>query len=188
MNHKHIKHLKIIIISVLIVIIVLSGAIFAVFQLNPFNSGKQNNAENVEASKQLIAESKEKVAQLDSQLGVMPSKDEINQAQNKLTQLTEDATSDEAKQVYINKSIQLYVNNDEFKSALTLALEAEQIKPTALTADHLAYIYKCLDDYKNAAKYYQLAADRSEKTNNPKARCPYNDYLILKREVEALIK
>ena len=189
MNHNRIKHIKGIIIVVLVAVLILAGVIFAFYRFSPNNSAKTKSTDtNTEANQQSITESKEQVAHLDSKLGASPSKATLNNAQAELAQLAKTATTNDAKQIYLSKSVELYAYNKDYQSALLIALQAEQIKPTALTAADFGYIYQKLSDYRNAAKYYQLAADRSDKTTDPKEKSPYNDYMISKREVEALIK
>ncbi len=135
-----------------------------------------------------LTTAKKKATDLDNKAGASPSKEVLSDTQDELADLADGASSKEEKQVYLLKSIQLYVNNKDFESALTVAKDLDDINPSALTAASIAMAYMGLADYQKAADYYQIAADRSEKTDDPTVRSPYNDYMILKRQAEALIK
>jgi len=150
------------------------------------SSESKSNDANLTESKLAIV--KDKVTKLDNQAGASPSTEDLSKVQTELTQLTKSATSNEEKQIYLSKSIELYVNSKDYEAALIIAEQLEQANPTAFSADSLALVYMGLGDYKKAAQYYQTAADRSEKTDDPTARSPYNDYIISKRQAEALIK
>ncbi len=135
-----------------------------------------------------LTTAKKKATDLDNKAGASPSKEVLSDTQDELADLAKSASSKEEKQVYLLKSIQLYINDKDFDSALTVSEELDDTNPSAMTAANIAMAYMGLGDYRNAADYYQLAADRSEKTTDPTVRSPYNDYMILKRQAEALIK
>lgn len=175
------KHTKVIIV-ILIFISLIAMTLAVMYKVGVFE--KKVAVDN----KQAISIAEKKVAQLDSQVGIDPSKEKLNNTQAELAKLVSDNANNDVKQLYLEKSIELYINNNDFKSALTTAEQSEKINPTALTAADIAASYVGLGDYKMAAQYYQTAADRSTKTDNPLANMPYNDYMSLKREAEAKIK
>lgn len=177
-----------VVIFILIIGVGVGAWLFISAEKKTILQSSESKSNNSKLSESKLASAKDKVTQLDNQAGASPSAAELSKAQTELAQLTKSATSSEEKQTYLSKSIELYVNNDDFKSALTVAEQSEQVKPTAFSADGLALVYMGLGDYRKAAQYYQTAADRSEKTTDPTVRSPYNEYLISKRQAEALIK
>ena len=177
--------MRLVVISVLVALFVLVVAACAAYKFGFFDFAKPKV---VVTTEQQLATAKEKVVQFGNRVGPTPSKETLSKTQTELTQLTKDATSAYAKQVYLNKSFELYVNNDSYEQALVVAIQSEQIKPTALTAANIAYVYMGLKDYPKAVKYYQLAADRSDKVDSPTIECPYNDYIVSKHLAEESIK
>lgn len=149
------------------------------------NSALQSDSSRNESK---VTTAKKKVTELDNEAGASPSKQVLKETQTELTHLADQSSTNAEKQVYLLKSIQLYINNKDYSSALTVAEQSEELNPTALTAANIALAYMGLNEYQKAADYYQIAADRSGKTDDPTARSPYNDYMILKKKAEALIK
>lgn len=174
MNYKFKKRTKVIIGILIVIIITISS--FVVYKC--IFSNKIVN-------KPVTAVPVDKVSQLDNQAGATPSKEELGKIQTELGQLVKSTSDKDAKQIYLNKAIELYTKSNDFKSALPLAEQSEKIKATALTAASIAYIYVGLGDYTKAVQYYQMAADRSTKTDDPTVRSPYNDYIVSRREAEA---
>jgi tetratricopeptide (TPR) repeat protein len=170
-------------IYLIVLIVIISVGVGAWLFVSKYESSmwQSNNSESSTSAR-------EKVAQLDKQIETTPSKETVAKTQIELQQFAKDAINNEVKQIYLRKSINLYISGSDYKSALTVAKQSEEIESTAITASDLACIYMGLSDYKEAAQYYQIAADRSEKTSDPTVRGPYNNYLILKRQAEALIK
>src|SRR5690606_18336818 len=101
----------------------------------------------------------------------------LEENQKKLQEYVNNSSNNDAKLLYLNESFLLYINNEMEDSALEIANQAEKIKPIASTASNLALVYMKMGSYQEAVEYYQLAADRSEKSDNPNESCPYNDYL-----------
>lgn len=178
MNYKFKKRTKVIIGILIVIIIAISS--FAVYKYVFSNKTVANNKVTVVPA--------DKTIQLDNQAGANPSKEELNKVQTELSQLVKGTSDKDVKQIYLSKAIELYTKSNDFKSALPLAEQSEKIKATALTVASIAYIYVGLGDYAKAAQYYQMAADRSVKTDDPTVRSSYNDYLISKREAEARLQ
>lgn len=110
---------------------------------------------------------------------------EIADTQSNLKAAESAASSSAAKQEYALTRISLYMDANQIAQALAAAQEAENVYKSADTAAMLATVYNQRSDYANAAKFFQLAADRSDKPASPGERSPYNDFLIQKREAEA---
>ena len=125
---------------------------------------------------------------ISSTIPINPTDDEIESKTNELEVKIDTAENDEVKQVYVNELIEVYINSDKFDLALEAAKSAEKDDPSARNACNIATVYMMKKEYKNAADYYQIAADRSEKTDDPSLRMPYNEYLQLKKEAEAMVK
>ena len=181
---KH-KRVKLIILRAFMVLVALAAAAFVAYKFGLFDFMKPKI---IATTEQQLTTAKDKLVQLTNQVGPTPSSGTLSKTQAELAQLIKDTTSVETKQIYLYKSFDLYVNSGDYKQALIVANQAELIKPTALSAGSIAYAYNGLKDYKKAVQYYQLAADRSTRVDNPNVRCPYNDYMTSKRLAEALIK
>lgn len=163
----------------IILIIAITGVGIGIWY---FTSNHELSAEDIKKS---TLKATDKIAQLDGQLGGSPSKDIGNKTALDLIKLANNDDAEEAKAIYLNKAIELYVNNGQYDLALPIAIQVEQIKPTAISSVRLANIYMNKKDYDKAVHYYQISADRSEKPASDKTNAPYNDYMILKREAEA---
>ena len=81
--------------------------------------------------------------------------------------------------------VDVYTNAGDKTAALGAAKDYEKSSESAHSAEVLAGTYYAKGDYKDAAKYYGIAADRSEKPARSTERAPYNDYMNLKREAES---
>lgn len=108
-------------------------------------------------------------------------------AGEQLEQLADDTSDTKERSDYLAAASDLYVNSNNYPSALKVASTVEESNESALSAGSIAHIYELQGDYENAAKYYQIAADRSDKPLNSSERAPYNDYLLLKKAAEAKI-
>lgn len=104
---------------------------------------------------------------------------------DKLKDLADKTSDEEDKETYLSSAVDIYTNAGNDTAAFGAAKEYEQTSQSALSAAALARSYYEKEDYKNAAKYYGIAADRSEKPSRSNERAPYNDYLNLKREAES---
>ncbi len=109
-------------------------------------------------------------------------------AQKKLEELAAVETDKKAKAIYLSGLSDLYQDSGEYKKAVETGMAIEDIEQTAITAAQIASAYMELGDYPNAAKYFGIAASRSDKPSRSTERTPYNDYMIAKAEAEALIK
>lgn len=78
-----------------------------------------------------------------------------------------------------------YINAGQYDNALDNALAIEKLEPTDASAGVIAHVYEVKQDYKNAAKYYEIAMQRTGKPTSKSANSPYNDYRILKEAAEA---
>lgn len=108
-------------------------------------------------------------------------------AQRKLKELADGEKDTNNKLVYLSGSADLYFNTSDYKSGLEVMKQIETLRQTALSAGNIAEAYMQLGDFKNAAKYYGIAASRSDKPTRETERAPYNDYMIMKRQAEAKI-
>lgn len=106
---------------------------------------------------------------------------EVNQ---ELVRRLDAATSQEDKEAYLLALIDLHYNSAQYDTALERALQLEELDESALAAGWIATVYMAMARFDEAAQYYQTAADRSEKTDDPTQASPYNNYLNKKREAE----
>lgn len=109
----------------------------------------------------------------------------LDETQKKLQEGEAVASSTSEKVDYALKSVELYNQAGKGSEAMSRAVAAEAKYKTAETAAVLAAQYEQSGNYAKAAEYYQLAAERSPKSDKPTERSQYNDYLIEKREMEA---
>lgn len=112
----------------------------------------------------------------------------VEHAQSELKKLIGNEKDTTKQSSYLSASARIYINAGDYSNALIAAQKSEAVNPTALSAADVAMAYSQSEDYKNAAKYYDLAAKRSPKPASPTERAPYNDYIILKNAAEAEIK
>lgn len=191
-NKLPLKNKKILII--LVIIIAVLGLISWAFistngeKINQIiNNGKNDNTNKKTVSSD-ITDAIDNIEELKKQSDSTGDITALEENQKKLQEYVNNSSNNDAKLLYLNESFLLYINNEMEDSALEIANQAEKIKPIASTASNLALVYMKMGSYQEAVEYYQLAADRSEKSDNPNESCPYNDYLIAKRNAEALIK
>lgn len=110
--------------------------------------------------------------------------EKIQAAIDNLATLRESDEPDDAKAEYLMTLVSICMTTERHEEALTYALELEQLQSTAVSAGLVASAYGSLDNFTEAAKYYQFAVDRSEKVDDPTKDSPYNDYMILKTQME----
>ena len=104
---------------------------------------------------------------------------------DKLKKLAQGTSSKDDKDTYLSGVVDVYTNAGDKTAALGAAKDYEKSSESAHSAEVLAGTYYAKGDYKNAAKYYGIAASRSEKPDRSTERAPYNDYMNLKREAES---
>lgn len=109
----------------------------------------------------------------------------LTAAQKQLSDLETSAKASSDKQIYAQTAVELYMQANDLDAALTKALNAEGTYHTAVTAASVAGIYRQQANKPKAAEYYQLAMDRSPKSTDPTERSAYNDYRIMKSELES---
>lgn len=166
MNHKRIKHLKgIVIVSTSIAVLVIVA--LGIYKLNFFNLLKRTPQETSDTIKSIQKNT---------------NKDTALKELQKLANTTTDKSD---KSAYLTAAVDVAINyTDNYDSALSVAQSLEANEKTASSAAYLATAYDFKKDYKNAAVYYEIAAERCPKTS-VNERSPYNDYMILKRQEEA---
>ena len=108
----------------------------------------------------------------------------VREANQELVRRLDAATSQEDKEAYLLALIDLHYNSAQYDTALERALQLEELDESALAAGWIATVYMAMARFDEAAQYYQTAADRSEKTDDPTQASPYNNYLNKKREAE----
>lgn len=92
--------------------------------------------------------------------------------------------SPEEKEAYLLALVDMYsmVEKSEKLLEYTLALDANN--PTNMSAGWVGLAYERQQRWADAAKYYGLAAERSQKSENPSSDTPYNRYMMDKKRVE----
>ena len=109
-------------------------------------------------------------------------------AQDQLTKLAQDESDTSKKALYLLGLSTSYENSGNYAAAVDSAKQAEVSNESALSAAAIADSYAGNGNFQEAAKYYELAAQRSEKSASRTERSPYNDYLNLKEDMESKIK
>ncbi|CAN5385636.1 hypothetical protein BH09PAT4_BH09PAT4_08190 [soil metagenome] len=104
--------------------------------------------------------------------------------EKELDQLIANERNASQKRNYQNELALIYLQQGKQSEALDLAAQVEDSGQTASSASTLAAIYFAQGDYKQAAKYYGIAMERSPKPSRSTERAPYNDYANLKKEAE----
>lgn len=160
----------------IVVIILIAGAVggywyfFLREEVAQKNTTKPPTAE--EKASQIVAEASQ-------------TEGDVSEQAKKLKKLAGETSSKEDKETYLGSAVDVYTNAGDDSAAFGAAKEYEDASQSALSAAALARSYYEKGDYKNAAKYYGIAADRSEKPASANERAPYNDYMILKHEAES---
>lgn len=172
-KHKLSKKMRLVFIVLLVILLI--GVILGGVYFYLLTNGKINQAKTPEQNVTKIIEES-------------TTSGDVKASQDKLQDLADNETNIDDKLTYMYASVDLYYNSGDYENGLKAAKEVEDLKKTALSASVLAYGYMKSEDYKNAAKYYGIAADRSEKVTDNTLNMPYNDYMNLKKEAEALIK
>ena len=116
-----------------------------------------------------------------------PSDEAVAEAGRQLEALLEAAETDEDRRAYMLELIAIYRDAGYSDSALDCAQRLEQSQTSDMSARIVADIYFDMENYSEAVHYYQLAANRTEVTDDPTKSTPYNDYMIKKRKAEALL-
>lgn len=116
-----------------------------------------------------------------------PSDETVAESSRQLEALFEAAETDEDREAYLLELIAVYRYVNYYDQAIDCTKRLEQLRASALSAGLMADIYFDQENYGEAARYYQLAAERSETVDNPSKDAPYNDYMVRKREAEALL-
>lgn len=104
-----------------------------------------------------------------------------------LERLLSEAQSDEDRVTYLSSLVVLHQNAKDYDRALGYAMRLEELAETDLSAAAVAGVYYGMENFAEAARFYQIAADRSEPTDDPKKDTAYNDHMNSKREAEARI-
>lgn len=104
---------------------------------------------------------------------------------SQLENLSKTETDKTKKGTYLSGIVDIYLNSNDPAQSVQAAKTYDDYSGDALSAASLAHSYEVNGDYKNAAKYYQVAADRSVKPPSPDSNAPYNDYMIKKQEMES---
>ncbi len=116
-----------------------------------------------------------------------PSDETVAESSRQLEALFEAAETDEDREAYLLELIAVYRYVNYYDQAIDCTGRLEQLRASALSAGLMADIYFDQANYGEAARYYQLAAERSEVVDDPSKDAPYNDYMVRKREAEALL-
>lgn len=112
-------------------------------------------------------------------------KESLETAQAKLDEAEKNGANNEEKEAYALKSVELLQLADKPKEALQESIRVDKTYTSASTAATIAALYNSMENYKQAAKYYGIAADRSPKTDDPSVRSTYNDYKGLEEQMKA---
>jgi flagellar basal body-associated protein FliL len=112
-------------------------------------------------------------------------KESLDEAQAKLDEAEKNGANDDEKEAYALKSVELLQLADKPKEALQEAIRVDTTYASASTAATIAALYNSTGNYKQAAKYYGLAAARSSKTDDPSVRSAYNDYKGSEEQMKA---
>lgn len=108
--------------------------------------------------------------------GSRQNKESLDNTVAKLTDLEKRSAGNAQKEAYAGAIVDLYSQTGDTKKAFEAASDAENTYQSALSAARLAALYEGEKDYANAIKYYELAAERSPKTDSTE-RSAYNDYM-----------
>lgn len=110
---------------------------------------------------------------------------DIENQKQELQSLAEKESDTEKKAQYLSAAVDLYAASDDTSATLDVARQYEEVAKSAESAGSLASAYEQTGDYKNAARYYGIAAERSPKPASENERAAYNDYRLLQKEMEA---
>lgn len=102
-----------------------------------------------------------------------------------LERLLSEAESDEDRITYLSSLVVLHQNAEDYDRALGYAMRLEELAQNDLSAAAVASVHYGMKNFAEAARFYQIAADRSEPAEDPQKDTPYNDYMNSKREAEA---
>lgn len=85
------------------------------------------------------------------------------------------------KALYQSELASLYLSQHSYDKAKQVAITSDAAVKTAASASMVATVYDAAKEYTLAAKYYDLAMQRSPKPASLQERSPYNDYAYLKQ-------
>ena len=123
-------------------------------------------------------------AQLDI---VITDAQKVGEATAELEHLLSEAESNEDREVYLSTLVTMYDYVENYEAALDCATRLEEIAPTDVSASMMARLHFSMENFIEAARFYQLAADRSEPTPDPTQASPYNNYMNSKRKAEGQV-
>lgn len=107
-------------------------------------------------------------------------------ALGELQRLASETSNKDDKNTYLIAAASMAFNyTRDFDNILSISQGLEDNEPTADSAAYIAAAYDYKKDYKNAAAYYEIAAQRSPKPETTGDRSAYTDYIILQNEEEA---
>ncbi len=109
----------------------------------------------------------------------------LEESTRELERQIELTDSAEEKAIYLSELISVYRWWEDYDTALEYAKKLEELERSHLSAGLMAGVYQDSEEFAEAARYYQIAADRSDPADSPQEDVPYNSYMILKKEVEA---
>jgi uncharacterized protein YxeA len=172
----------IILVAAVLVLAVCGAATWYVTQKDKFN---ESSSDTTQEQPYDYPETNDSSENIDTSLeGYRDGKMNLDQTEDKLRDEEASAPADQ-KADYGLARVGLYSEAGRINEALALALQVDADYKTDETAATVAALYEAKKDYANAAKYYQIAADRTEKTTDSTQRSPYNDYMVSKRNAES---
>lgn len=131
------------------------------------------------------SEAQQRADDLSSAVIIDGTEETLAESTQELERQIELTDSAEEKAIYLSELISVYRWWEDYDTALEYAKKLEELERSHLSAGLMAGVYQDSEEFAEAARYYQIAADRSEPANSPQEDVPYNNYMILKKEVEA---
>lgn len=131
------------------------------------------------------SEAQQRADDLSSAVIIDGTEETLVESTQELERQIELTDSAEEKAIYLSELISVYRWWEDYDTALEYAKKLEELERSHLSAGLMAGVYQDSEEFAEAARYYQIAADRSEPANSPQEDVPYNNYMILKKEVEA---
>lgn len=169
---------KIIIGAVVLAMILIGGGASAWYIVD---HNKIDTSQNVDKTQTATETAQELVDAAVNTTDAVKKKDSAK----KLQSLVNKSDSKDDKATYSAALIEVYINTGDYGAAVKVAEAADTENPTDYSASVVADSYEMMGDYKNAAKYYAIAASRADNPHDPTQRAPYNDYMNAKRAAEA---
>lgn len=112
--------------------------------------------------------------------------EEVKSVTDELARLISVSKTDEVKQVYQRRLVEVLLNRKKYDEAMDVAKQHQSIKPTLTVMDYIAYIYMKQEKYKEAADYYQEGYNLCVETEGEGMPC--SEILEDKKKAEALMK